>query len=71
MTGPDESGWEILPSEGSRFLSRDCAVCLGGTLFAAFSRTNVPPQLWMGKTVCDLPVSNGYVTALSVELIRK
>ena len=71
MTGPDESGWETIPSEGSRFLSRDCAVCLGGTLFAAFSRTNAPPQLWMGKTVCDLPVSNGYITALAVELIKK
>lgn len=71
MTGPDESGWEILPSEGSRLLSRDCAGCAGGTLFAAFSRTNAPPQLWMGKTVCDLPVSNGYVTALAVELIKK
>ena len=71
MTGPDESGWETIPSEGSRFLSRDCAVCLGGTLFAAFSRTNAPPQLWIGKTVHDLPVSNGYVTALAVELIKK
>ena len=71
MTAQDGSGWEMSPSEGSRFLSRDCAVCAGGTLFAAFSRTNAPPQLWLGKTVCDLPVSNGYVTALAVELIHK
>jgi hypothetical protein len=47
------------------------AGCAGGTLFAAFSRTNAPPQLWIGKTVHDLPVSNGYVTALAVELIKK
>lgn len=71
MTAPDESGWEMNPSEGSRFLSRDCATCAGGTLFAAFSRTNAPPQLWIGKTVHDLPITNGYITALSVELIRK
>ena len=40
-------------------------------LCAAFSRTNAPPQLWIGKTVHELPITNGYITALSVELIRK
>ena len=57
----------LVDGEGER-AKRDGA---GGTLFAAFSRTNAPPQLWMGKTVCDLPVSNGYITALAVELIKK
>ena len=71
MMAQDESGWEQSPSAGSRLLSRDCAACAGGTLFAAFSRTGAPPQLWTGRTVHDLPVTNGYITAIDVSLIKK